>query len=58
MAKKWCSDFKKISELLKANGIELKKDMIKEPEKVDIRYERVEKNIKTLKNINKISNNL
>jgi len=45
LAKKWCSDFEKIGELLKADGIELKKEIIKEPEEVDIRYEMVKKTI-------------
>jgi len=42
MAKKWCSDFEKISKLLEKEGIKLKKEMVKEPEKVDIRYETIE----------------
>jgi hypothetical protein len=41
-AKKWCSDFKKISKLLEKQGIELKKEAIKEPEEVEIRYEKIE----------------
>jgi len=42
MAKKWCNDFEKISKLLEKEGIKFKKEMIEEPEKVDIRYEKHE----------------
>lgn len=41
-AKKWCSNFNKITELLDKQGIHLEKEMVKEPEEVEIRYEKVE----------------
>jgi len=41
-AKKWCSDFKKITELLEKQGIHLEKEIVKEPEEVEIRYETIE----------------
>lgn len=54
MAKKWCSDFEKISELLKSQGIDLKKEFVKEPDEIDIRYEIKKKSNKQT-NENKIN---
>jgi len=39
MTKKRCSDFEKIAELLAKDGVMLKKEMVKEPEDIEIRYE-------------------
>ena len=44
LAKKWCEDFEKITELLKKKGIHLEKEMVKEPDEVEIRYETVKSN--------------
>lgn len=51
MAKKWCSDFEKIAKLLESEGIKLNKEIIKEPDEIDVQYEIVEKtqNIKSKK---------
>jgi len=45
MAKKWCGDFDKIAENLKKQGINLNKEMVKEPNEIEIRYEVVESKI-------------
>ena len=45
-AKKWCSDFEKISELLEKEGILLHKEMLKEPDEVDIIYEKIDGKLK------------
>jgi len=54
IAKKWCSDFEKITKLLEKNWISLNKDFIKEPDEVEIRYEVVDKVGKSQK-INQIN---
>jgi len=57
MAKKWCSNFEKISDYLKKQGIELNKDMVKEADEVEIRYETVEsKESKATKQYSKTMN--
>lgn len=45
MAKKWCGDFDKIAENLKKQGINLNKEIVKEPDEIEIRYEVVESKI-------------
>ena len=42
MSKKWCGDFETIIKNLKKQGINLNKEMIKEPDEIEIRYEVVE----------------
>jgi len=41
-AKKWCDNFEKIIKLLEKEGIYLDKEMVKEPEEIEIRYEIIE----------------